>query len=66
MIYGEIFFRELIPKGFVEKDDMGHFLNILSHLERIYCTVLFMEEKILPGTDLTVFVHKFLYLRGRR
>jgi hypothetical protein len=40
MIYGEIFFRELIPKGFVEKNRKGHFLNILFHLEGytvLYC-----------------------------
>ncbi len=60
MIYGEIFFTELIPKGFVEKNRKGHFLNILFHLERIYCTLLFIEEKIVPRTDLTIFVHKFL------
>jgi hypothetical protein len=46
MIYGETFFRELIPKGFVEKNRKGHFMNILFHRERIYFTLLFIEEKI--------------------
>ncbi len=36
MIYGEILFRELIPKGFFEKNRKGHFLNININISTIH------------------------------